>query len=297
MFQFMQQQVGRASAPPNQHMLPPTSPAEGNGKWRWVSFFKLKHGSSEATLTPDGCHEQIAPYGHITPDGIPIRDLVGTGSSISCLAHLTWWQYRATCVALSPYHQVIRSANRKPLPTAGQTQYLWLKWSSATGHSSFVFIMGLAGPPAHIGMDLIVPLWVQIDAASCTVIPQSMHTLQHRRIWPKPPPLPASPPKRQSRPILPPPPWTPLGRSWLHCCRGCRFRPNLYALVELHYLLRAQPRAALVCVLISNCGEWTRCVGRTPQSSDRACLAPCWSLSGPNWGCRVRGTSGEHGWC
>ena len=66
---------------------------------------------------------------------------------------------------LRPYHQVIMGAIGKPLPIARQMWYLRLKWGSATGLASFVVISGLAGTPALIGMDLTVPLWVQINAA------------------------------------------------------------------------------------------------------------------------------------
>ena len=129
-------------------------------------------------LTPTGCHEQIATYGHITLNGILIQGLVDTGASVSCLAHSTRWQHRATWGVLRPYHQVIRGANGKPLSIAGQMRTLLMKWGSATSRSSFVVIMGLACTPALIGIDLIVPLQVQIDAASCTAILQPMHTLQ-----------------------------------------------------------------------------------------------------------------------
>ena len=54
-------------------------------------------------MTPVGCHEQIAPYGQLMLEGIPIRGLVDTGASVSCLAHSTWWQIGGV-VPTSPGH-------------------------------------------------------------------------------------------------------------------------------------------------------------------------------------------------
>ena len=129
-------------------------------------------------MTPAGFHEQVAPFGHITLDGVLIRGLIGTGASVSCLAHATWWHNRATCWALHPHHQFICGANDKPLPIAGHMRYLWLKWGSATDRASFIVIMGLAGTLTLIGMDLMVSSLVRINAASCTAMPKLMHTLQ-----------------------------------------------------------------------------------------------------------------------
>ena len=38
-------------------------------------------------MTPAGCHDWIVPYGHIVMEGVPIRNLVDTGASVSCLVH------------------------------------------------------------------------------------------------------------------------------------------------------------------------------------------------------------------
>ena len=92
-------------------------------------------------LTPAGCHEQVASYGHIMLNGIPIQGLVDTGDSVFCLAYSTWWQHRVMLGALHPYHQVIRGANCKHLPIVRRTWYPRLKWGSTTGRASFVVIM------------------------------------------------------------------------------------------------------------------------------------------------------------
>ena len=111
-------------------------------------------------------------------NGEPMRGLVDTGVSVSCLSHSTWWHNRATWWALCPYHQVIRGANDQSLTFAGSTQYLRLKWGSATGPASFVVVMGLMGTLALIRMDLMVPLHVRIKAASCIATPQPVRTFQ-----------------------------------------------------------------------------------------------------------------------
>ena len=148
--------------------------------------------------------------------------------------------------ALCLYRQVIRGANSKPLPIAGQTRYLRLKWGSATGHSSFVVIMGLAGrpTPVPIGMDLMVPLQVQIDATSCNAIPQFMHTLQEQEDPTSTAISAMSPLKRHHRPLPPPPPWTLLGQRWQCCCRGCRSQPNLSTLYKWQTFGRTTPSAS-----------------------------------------------------
>ena len=48
----------------------------------------------------------------------------------------------------------------------------------ATSRASFVVIFGLTGTPSLIGMDLMMPLCMQIDAARCPAISRSIHTLQ-----------------------------------------------------------------------------------------------------------------------
>ena len=147
-------------------------------------------------MTSVSYHEQIAPYGHITLNGVPIWGLVDTGTSMSCLMHSTWWHHRTKWRALCPYHQVIRGANSKSLPIAGHTCYLRLKWGSATGCASFVAIIGLAGTPALISMNLMAHCVCK--SMQRAVLP--CHSLRRhsrqRRIQPPPPPLPASPPKQ-----------------------------------------------------------------------------------------------------
>ena len=66
------------------------------GRRQQRCVFKLKQGSSKVMVTLVGCCEQIAPYGQLVLEGIPVRGLVNTGASVSCLAHSTWWQHRAT---------------------------------------------------------------------------------------------------------------------------------------------------------------------------------------------------------
>ena len=74
-------------------------------------------------MNPAGYHKQLAPFGHITLDGVLIRGLVDTSVSVSCLA----LHNRAAWRALHPYHQAIRGAKGKVLPIAGSMRYLRLK--------------------------------------------------------------------------------------------------------------------------------------------------------------------------
>ena len=115
-------------------------------------------------VTPARCHKQIAPYGRLVLKGIPVQDLVDTGASVSCLAHLTWWQNQATWGALRSYHQVIWVANGKPLPIVAHTEPLQVEWEPITGRTSSVVISRLAGTPTLIRMALMILLHLQIDA-------------------------------------------------------------------------------------------------------------------------------------
>ena len=60
----------------------------------------------------------------------------------------------------------------------GAHTMLALKWGSAIERASFFVIMGLVGTRDLIGLDLIAPLRVRIDATSCTAKPQPVYTPQ-----------------------------------------------------------------------------------------------------------------------
>ena len=105
-------------------------------------------------------------------EGIPLRELMDMGASVSCI----WFCHRATLGALLLYHQVIREANGNPFPIARQTRYLSLKWGLTKGKDSFVVIARLVGTPALPGMDIMVPLKVQMTLTLQEHPPTRLHS-------------------------------------------------------------------------------------------------------------------------
>ena len=109
--------------------------------------------------------------GQLALEGIPVRGLVDTGASVTCIGFSVWWQYRVQWGPLKPFGGVVLGAHGKPLQIAGKTQHLDLQWGEARGPACFIVIMGLESPPCLIGMDIMRPLRVRIDVTSGTATP------------------------------------------------------------------------------------------------------------------------------
>ena len=168
-----------ARDPPQRRILesPPTK--DGSQKPPNIQV-QLLEGSSEAKVTPVGCEVGPPITGQLTFEGIPVRGLVDTGASVTCMGFSVWWQYRAQWGPLKPFRGVVHSAHGKPLQIARKTQHLDLQWGEARGRACFTVIMGLESPPCLIGMDIMRPLRVGIDVTNGTATsaqpdPQTIH--------------------------------------------------------------------------------------------------------------------------
>ena len=104
-------------------------------------------------------------------EGIPVRGLVDTGASVTCLGFAIWWRHRAQWGALEPFTSAVLGAHGKPLNIAGQTRHLDIQWGEARGRASFIIIVGLEAPSCLIGMDIMRPLRVRIDVVEGTATP------------------------------------------------------------------------------------------------------------------------------
>ena len=90
---------------------------------------------------------------------------------MTCMGFAIWWRYRAQWGALKPFEGAAHGAHGKPLQIAGKTQHLDIQWGEARGWASFIVIVGLESPPYLIGMDIMRPLHVHIDATNGTATP------------------------------------------------------------------------------------------------------------------------------
>ena len=133
--------------------------------------FKLTGGSPEAKVAPVGCAVAPPISGLLSIEGIPVRGLVDTGASVTCLGFAIWWRYRAQWGALKPFTSAVHGAHGKPLHIAGKTEHLDIQWGEARGRASFIIIVGLESPPCLIGMDIMRPLRVRIDVTEGTATP------------------------------------------------------------------------------------------------------------------------------
>ena len=133
--------------------------------------FKLTGGSPEAKVAPVGCAVAPPISGLLCIEGIPVRGLVDTGASVTCLGFAIWWRYRAQWGALEPFTSAVHGAHGKPLHIAGKTKHLDIQWGEARGRASFIIIVGLESPPCLIGMDIMRPLRVRIDVTEGTATP------------------------------------------------------------------------------------------------------------------------------
>ena len=122
-------------------------------------------------MAPVGCAVAPPISGLLSIEGIPVRGLVDTGASVTCLGFAIWWRYRAQWGALKPFTSAVHSAHGKPLHIAGNTEHLDIQWGEARGRASFIIIVGLESPPCLIGMDIMRPLRVSIDVTEGTATP------------------------------------------------------------------------------------------------------------------------------
>ena len=109
--------------------------------------------------------------GLLSIGGIPVKGLVDTGASVTCLGFAIWWCYHAQWGALKPFTSTVHGAHGKPLHIAGRTEHLDIQWGEARGRASFIVIVGLESPPCLIGMDIMRPLRVRIDVTEGTATP------------------------------------------------------------------------------------------------------------------------------
>ena len=169
--------------------------------------FKLTGGSPEAKVAPVGCAVAPPISGLLQIEGIPVRGLVDTGASVTCLGFPIWWRYRAQWGALEPFTSAVHGAHGKPLHIAGRTRHLDIQWGEARGRASFIIIVGLESPPCLIGMGIMHPLRVRIDVTEGTATPaqpdpQTIHLnaaqTQPPQERPLPGPTPALPPPQEA---------------------------------------------------------------------------------------------------
>ena len=122
-------------------------------------------------MAPVRCAVAPPISGLLCIEGIPVRGLVDTGASVTCLGFAIWWRYRAQWGALEPFTSAVHDAHGKPLHIAGKTRHLDIQWGEARGRASFIIIVGLESPPCLIGMDIMRPLRVRIDVTESTATP------------------------------------------------------------------------------------------------------------------------------
>ena len=170
-----------------------------------------------AKVAPVKCAVAPPILGLLQIEGIPVRGLVDTGASVTCLGFAIWWRYRAQWGALEPFTSAVHGAHGKPLHIAGRTKHLDIQWGEARGRASFIIILGLESPPCLIGMDIMRPLRVRIDVTEGTATPaqpdpQTIHLnaaqTQPPQKRPLPGPTPALPPPQEAAvpgASLPPP--------------------------------------------------------------------------------------------
>ena len=161
----------QARRPPSGQVLE-LPPADGSSNATPPPIaFKLTGGSPEAKVAPVGCAVAPPISGLLSIEGIPVKGLVDTGASVTCLGFAIWWRYRAQWGALKPFTSTVHGAHGKPLHIAGRTEHLDIQWGEARGRASFIVIVGLESPPCVIGMDIMRPLRVRIDVTEGTATP------------------------------------------------------------------------------------------------------------------------------
>ena len=197
---LLRQEQARRPQPGQVSELPP---ANGSSQAPPIAF-KLTGGSPEAKVAPVGCAIASPISGLLQIEGIPVRGLVDTEASVTCLGFAIWWRYRAQWGALEPFTSAVHGAHGKPLHIAGRPSHLDIQWGEARGRASFIIIVGLELPPCLIGMDIMRPLRVRIDVTEGTATPaqpdpQTIHLNAAQTQPPQERPLPGL------TPALPPP--------------------------------------------------------------------------------------------
>ena len=122
-------------------------------------------------MAPVGCAVVPPISGLLSIEGIPVKGLVDTGASVTCLGFAIWWRYRTQWGALKPFTSAVHGAYGKPLHIAGLTEHLDIQWGEARGRASFIVIVGLESSPCLIGMDIMRPSRVRIDVTEGTATP------------------------------------------------------------------------------------------------------------------------------
>ena len=122
-------------------------------------------------MAPVGCAVAPPISGLLSIEGIPVKGLVDTGASVTCLGFAIWWRYRAQWGALKPFTSTVHGAHGKSLHITGRTEHLDIQWGEARGRACFIVIVGLESPPCLIGMDIMRPLRVRIDVTEGTATP------------------------------------------------------------------------------------------------------------------------------
>ena len=121
---------------PEQARRPPSSqvfklpPANGSPNMPPVQL-NLTEESLGAKVAPVGCAVAPPISGLLSIEGIPVKGLVGTGASVTCLGFAIWWRYRAQWGALKPFTSPVHGAHGKPLHIAGKTEHLDIQWGEA----------------------------------------------------------------------------------------------------------------------------------------------------------------------
>ena len=108
-------------------------------------------------------------YGHLTLKGTPVRALVDTGASVSCLGYETYVANQHHWGPLEKEPRNFLAAGGKSLDLVGRTSYLPIRWGEVEGFARFIVAKDLKDPDAILGMDLLVPLKVKIDIGKGTI--------------------------------------------------------------------------------------------------------------------------------
>ena len=74
----------------------------------------LTEESPGAKVAPVGCAVAPPISGLLSIEGIPVKGLVDTGASVTCLGFAIWWRYRTQWGALShlPVRYMVPMVNR-----------------------------------------------------------------------------------------------------------------------------------------------------------------------------------------
>ena len=167
---LLRQQTPEPARRPSSGQVFKPLPANGSSNMPPLQL-NLTEESPGAKVAPIGCVVAPPISGLLSIEGIPVKGLVDTGASVTCLGFAIWWRYRAQWGALKPFTSAVHGAHGKPLHVAGKTEHLDIQCGEARGRASFIVIVGLESPPCLIGMDIMRPLRVHIDVTEGTATP------------------------------------------------------------------------------------------------------------------------------